>query len=173
VCLSRVRNSSLILCKTLLSVRTAQYFDSTSTEERRGERGGRVRGGGVRGEGAGQGVQTDHLLPLYRPIRNGLKISLHLFFPFFFLYLSGIWRKIKDTKKGMRECCSEQKGGGQKGGRGSWGRLRAFSVRKKFIGGFEKTVYRMSIFTRVSNCWPIEKHFQSTAEKIPSGGGTL
>jgi hypothetical protein len=25
----------------------------------------------------------------------------------------------------------------------------------------------MSIFTRVSNCWPIEKHFQSTAEKIP------
>jgi hypothetical protein len=25
----------------------------------------------------------------------------------------------------------------------------------------------MAIFTRVSNCWPIEKHFQSTAEKIP------
>ncbi len=106
VCLSRVRNSSLILCKTLFSVRTAQYFDSTSTEERRGERGGRVRGVGG-GEGAGLGVQqTDHLLPLYRPIRNGLKISLHLFFSFFFLYLSGIWRKIKDTKKGMRECCS-------------------------------------------------------------------
>ncbi len=29
-----------------LSVRTAQYFDSTSTEERRGERGGRVWGRG-------------------------------------------------------------------------------------------------------------------------------
>jgi len=81
-------------------------------------------------EGAGQGVQTDHLLPLYRPIRNGLKISLHLFFPFFFPYLSGIWRKIKDTKKGMRECCCEQKGGGQKGGAGE-GKIESFFCQKE------------------------------------------
>ena len=46
----------------------------------------------------GWGHRPDPFAAFIPPIRNGLKISLGLFFPFFLVFLGGIWEKLRAQK---------------------------------------------------------------------------